>query len=77
MNDIDTMQAFQAGERDHEEERVRYQEYLAEVSDYLGYSIASGSTEDEIAWDQYDADETAEDTAATIREILRDGATEG
>ena len=74
MNDIDTMQAFQSGERDHEEERVRYNQYLDEVSDFLGYGIKSGSTEDEIAWDQYDADETAEDTAATIREILRDGA---
>lgn len=75
MNDIiDTMQAFNRGERDHEEERVRYQEYLAEVSDYLGYGIKSCSTEDEIAYDQYDADVPPEETAETIREILRDGA---
>ena len=74
MNDIDTMQAFQAGERDHEEERVRYNQYLDEVSDFLGYGIKSGSTEDEIAYDQYDADVSAEETAETIREILRDGA---
>ena len=70
MNDIDTMQAFQAGER----ERVRYNQYVTEVSDFMGYAIKSGSTEDEIAYDQYDADVSAEETAEIIREILRDGA---
>jgi hypothetical protein len=70
VNDIDTMQAFQAGER----ERVWYNQYVTEVSDFLGYAIKSGSTEDEIAYDQYGADVSAEETAAIIREILRDGA---